>query len=647
MVIYENNFPDFLEAITIGPNPDFLKNNTTYCEVVSTFPHEVDLMYEWKNLRKSSEPMRSLRDFCKKFIMYGRNLDVQTINFFVKKVNNFPEYYSKTVKSEIADSFDVATQMSKSIIYKNADGIDDIEGSDGLYSFDDSEDGVPAEHTYISYGQPPNTDTKFLSKLASLLNSCNSPCNYFKPVSDTIGTLFDFGMGMSDSSHSFLDIGSDLLHAPLNMPTAIYNKIAPQFRSEVDKLKVAGSALVKNGIAPFFSKEDKDRVKSQLQNNRSPDMAGEILPLTGDTKTYQTVSEVHSELMSKVKNKLGDCFRMFDHNRRYNPYDNEMNGAISKRKYMGIKNSDVSSLIDIHGSLAPGQYATENTYVKSLDAQPSQENRRHVDAVVKKKYDSYNSPSGAGAAVVTAGGVGGVNTVQATGSEASSPPPPAGAGLESVPTTGRSYTFDYGEVKLTSYGERGDKTPDTGSEIGLGTRGMIVPLRTVAVNPEAIDSKMVKYGDVLIINCETRSGTKFTERRQVGDVSERGLLLKGTADGNGRPYKFLIDEFVPDNTYKSRLAHKSKDLKLTITVSDTKEPLPKWNPQEASQFAAMFVCKSDWIRVKYYARNSKDYKSYYLKMDSEYRKFCKWNDSDPVNEQWLTKWAKVPQPWTT
>jgi hypothetical protein len=646
MVIYENNFPDFLEAITIGPNPDFLKNNTTYCEVVSTFPHEVDLMYDWKNLRKSSEPMRSLRDFCKKFIMYGRNLDVQTINFFVKKVNCFPEYYSSRVKTEIAESFDIATEMSKRAIYESSGA--DGTGSDG-YDFDDSEDGVPDEHTYISYGQPPNTDKKFLSKLANLLNSCNSPCNYFKPVSDTIGTLFDFGMGMSDSSHSFLDVGAEILHAPLNMPMAIYNKIAPQFRSEVNKLKVAGSALVKNGIAPFFSKEDKERVKSQLQNNRSPDMIGETLPLTGDTKTYQTVSEIHSEMMAKVKGKLGDCFRMFDHNRRYNPYDNEMNSAVAKRKYMGIKNSDVSSLIDIHGSLAPGQYATENTYVKALDVKPSQENRRHTDAVVKKKYDSYNSPSGGGEAVVTAGGTGGVNTVQATGSEASTAAAPAvaGAGLENVPTTGKTYTFDFGEVKLTSYGERGDKTPDTGSEIGLGTRGMIVPLKTVAVNPEALDSKMVKYGDVLIINCETKSGTKFTERRQVGDRSEYGLLVKGTSDGNGRPYKFLIDEFVPDNTYKSRLAHQSKNLKLTITVSDTKEPLPKWNPQEASQFAAMFVSKTDWIRVKYYARNSKDYKGYYLKMDSEYRKFCKWSDSDPVNEQWLTKWAKVPQPWNT
>jgi hypothetical protein len=68
MLIYENNFPATLQAICIGPDPAFLENNTTNCEFVSAFPHEVDLMYDWKNLKKSSEPMRSLRDFCKKLI---------------------------------------------------------------------------------------------------------------------------------------------------------------------------------------------------------------------------------------------------------------------------------------------------------------------------------------------------------------------------------------------------------------------------------------------------------------------------------------------------------------------------------------------------------------------------------------------------
>jgi hypothetical protein len=323
-----------------------------------------------------------------------------------------------------------------------------------------------------------------------------------------------------------------------------------------------------------------------------------------------------------------------------------MNASIAKRKYLGIKNGTVSSLIDIHGSLAPGTYATENTFDKALNSNVTTPNRTYTDSVVAPKYDSYNGPSAAGAAVITAGGVGGVNTVQATGSEAS-PPAQAGSGLENVPTTGKTFNFDFGEVKLTSYGERGDKTPDTGSEIGLGTRGMIVPLRTIAVNPEAIQSKMVKYGDVLIINCVTKSGIGFTERRQVADVSAPGLLTKGQAI-KGVNYKFLIDEFVPDSSYVSKLAGKSADLKLTIQVADTSEPLPKWNPQEASRFAAMFLSKSDWIRVKYYAsRPSSEFHKYYLKMDSEYRKFCKWQDSDPVDSNWLSKWAKVPESsWT-
>lgn len=630
MLIYDNNFPAVLQAMCIGPDPTFLENNTTNCEFVSAFPHEVDLMYDWKNLKKSSEPMRSLRDFSKKLIMYGRDLDVATIKFFVHKVNVFPEYYSNIVKEEISNSFDIAKDIT----------VDDDDYDDG---------SVPPEYTYTTFGQSPDNDKKFLNKLAAMLKGCNAPCNYFKPTSDSIGTLFDFGLAMSDGSHSFVDIGKDILHAPLNLPLALYNQISPQFRSEFTKLKTASTALVKNGVAPFFSKDDAKRVEKQLASGVSPDMVGETLPMAGDTKTYQTVSQVHSELLSKVKEKLGDCFRMFDHMQKYNAYDPTMNSAYAKRKYMGIKNSNVTSLIDILGSQAPGKYSTENTYIKALNAQPSVENRKFTDTVKPPKYDSYDSPSGAGAAVVTGGSAGGVNPVTATGSNAGANVT-AGAGLENTPSTGKVYQYDFGEVKLTSYGERGDLTPDTGSEIGLGTRGMIVPLKTIAVCPEVLPktgSGIVKYGDILIIQCTSKSGETFIERRQVADVSAPGLLTKGQAI-KGVNYKFLIDEFVPDKSYKSRLAGRSAELKLSIQVADTAQPIPKWNPQEASKFAAMFVSKTDWVRVKHYAKSPKsDYHNYYVKMDSEYRKFCTWNDGDALNENWLTKWAKVPQPWTT
>jgi hypothetical protein len=190
--------------------------------------------------------------------------------------------------------------------------------------------------------------------------------------------------------------------------------------------------------------------------------------------------------------------------------------------------------------------------------------------------------------------------------------------------------------------------------MGFGSVGMIVPLRTIAVCPEAlpktknnpIGTGMVQHGDVLIIQCTDKSGSSFVERRQVGDVSAAGLLLSKPAIP-GVPYKFLIDEFVPDKSFKSRLAGRSADLQLTIQVADTKEPLPKWNPQEASKFAAMFLSKTDWVRVKYFtAKPGNSYHKYYPKLDSEYRKYCTWNDGDALNENWLNKWAKVPQPWT-
>ena len=188
--------------------------------------------------------------------------------------------------------------------------------------------------------------------------------------------------------------------------------------------------------------------------------------------------------------------------------------------------------------------------------------------------------------------------------------------------------FNYGEVKLTNYGYAMDECPDSGSEIGLGNAGnMIIPLKTIAVNPESLKSGMVKKGDVLIITCTDKSGNSWVERRQVGDSSGPGLLTKG---GN---YKFLIDEFTPNKkNHGSKIAGRSKDLKLKIQVADTKEPLAKWNIQEASQFAPMFICRTDWERVKKMgpAQSSGFVKA---KMDSEYINYVKWSPSEPLNEK--------------
>jgi hypothetical protein len=593
-MIYRNTFPEFLESIAIGPNPSFLEKNTTYCEFVSGFPQEVELMYDWKAVKRSSDPLNALRNFTKKFLVYGPDLDTQTLKFFVQKVNNFPSYFSDVVKDEVISCFNEANKIK-------------------------TPNPPPDGSIFITNHTSLDKDVLFLNKLAALIRSCKRPCNYFKPSSSSIGTLADFGRAMSDSASILIDGVQDTVHAATNLPTYVLNKVKPVVRTEFLKLKVLVQDLYTDGVKPFFSEEDRNRVKSGIKNFKTPDNDFMRLPLTGDTQTAFVASQFHSEFQMKLQQELGDCFRLHDYNFRYNEYDPTMNTSYSKRKFFGIKNGNVKSLVDSFGSLAPAQYVTENTYTNALDVPKAKEVFKYEDVKKTPDYSTYDGPSKGSESVITGG--------MATGNAIAATP---GAGLENIPNTGKVYEFNYGEVKLTAYGYAMDECPDSGSEIGLGNRSnMIIPLKTIAVAPETLKNGTVKPGDVLILTCTDKAGNTFVERRQVGDSSGPGLLSKG---GN---YKFLIDEFQPNKKqYPSKLVGRSKDLKITIQVADTKEPLAKWNPQEASQFAPMFTCRTDWERVKKMGPTASSgfVKS---KMDSEYVNYVKWSPDEPLNQKIL------------
>jgi hypothetical protein len=588
MLFYRNTFPEFLEAISIGPDPSFLEKNTTYCEFVSSFPQEVELMYAWKSVKRSSNPMASLRKFIKTFLLNAPDLDVQTINFFVRKVNVYPEYYSSTVKAEVEECFKYVADNNYSISNFNVDPI-------------------------VINNRPMQNDSNFLDKLAKLMQGCKAPCNYFKPPSTSIGTLGDFGRALSDSASILAQAGDDLLHAPTNIATNVMNKIKPQVRTEFFKLKILTQNLYRDGVKPFFSKADRERVKEGVSSGKTPDSEFYRMPLTGDTQSYFTTSTVHSQIQSKIQRQLGDCYRMYTNAMRFNAYDPIMNSAYAKRKYVGVKNGNVKSLIDILGGLAPAQYAAETTYVNTLDVPKVPNYRTTDDSPTAPKYDTYDGPSKGAEQVITGGTAATGNLVEA-----------AGAGTETPPTNGKKYEFNYGEVKLTKYGYIMDECPDTGSEKGYGNTGnMLVPLKSIAVAPETLKSGMVKKGDVLIITCTDKGGNTWIERRKVADQSGSGLL--------GSKYKFLIDEFVPTNAFKSKLAGRSDQLKLSIQIADTKEPPDKWNVQEASQYAPMFLCRNDWERVRY--NSDANYKKL---MDTEYIKYVKWDSSETIYDSFVT-----------
>lgn len=606
-MFYQNTFPKFLEAIAIGPNPSFLEKNTTFCEFASAFPQEVELMYDWKSVKNSSNPMNALRNFTKKFIAYAPDLDTQTLNFFVKKVKNFPEYYSETIINEVNLAFDEAKNISNPI---------DLPPS--------QPNNTPIKADFIENNTAIHEDNSFLNKLAKLLAGCKAPCNYFKPRSTSLGTIADFGRALSDSASILGAAADDALHAPINIATGVLNKVKPAVKTEFFRLKILTQNLYKDGVKPFFSKDDRERVKSEINQGMTPDRKASRLPLTGDTDTYFHVSQSHSKVQSKIKEKIGDCYRSHDYGMRFNPYDPLMNAAYAKRKYMGVKNGNVKSLVDILGSLAPAQYATENTFGNALDCTRNNEFMKYDDALRVPKYDSYDGPSKGSEAVITAGGGNTVNPAQAAGAV-----PQSGAGLENVPATGKELHFNYGEVKLTMYGYIFEDCPDTGSEMGLGNSdNMIVPLRTVAINPEAYQNYGIRPHDVLIITVTDKKGNTWVERRQVGDTSAR-------LDKLGSKYKMVIDEYLPTKK-GSKLANRTNELKLSIKIADTKQPKIKWNVQEASQHAPIFLSRNDWERAKKFAKKEGLQSNIAAKMRSgEYNSYTKWDENESLKPKYI------------
>lgn len=585
---YRNTFPEFLEAICIGPNPTFLEKNTTNCEFVSAFPQEVELMYDWKGVKRSSNPLNALRNFTKKLLLYGPTLDVQTINFFVKKVNVYPPYYSDTIKTEVGMAFENAK-----LINIPEDEINSDVGNSG--------------NNYITNHTAIDKDTNFLFKLANMIKSCKPSCNYFKPQSTSIGTLADFGRAMSDSASVLGAAANDLFHAPTNIATGMLNKIKPAVRTEFFKLKIMTQDLYRDGVKPFFSKADRERVKDQMAQGITPDTKFDRLPLTGDTETALIAAQSHSELQATLHQQLGDCFRQHDYNQRYNPYDPTMNTSYSKRKYMGVKNGNVKSLVDMFGSLAPAQYASENTYVNALDVPKDPDFMKSEDFIKAPTYNTYDGPSKGSEATIPAGSGDTANPVNA---------------LESTPSNGKVMEFERGKVKITRYGYPNDSTPDPESCVAVGfADNMLVPLKSIAVAPEVLKKGMVKKGDVLILTCTDKGGNTFVERRQVADMSATNLA------GNAK-YEFLIDEYQPDKVrYPSKIADRTNELQVTIQVADTKQPLDKWNVQQASQWASVFSSKHDW---DYYLAKAGGRtglpKTIHTKMQSgEYQSYVKWS----------------------
>jgi hypothetical protein len=324
MLIYSHSTPDILTA-TIRSVDDV--KNSEYCGLVGpNFPEDV-MALDGDNLVIADEPDKlnreiavaiafnsvqdceSAKQFVRLFLLNAPTMDVATILYYKDRISNGP----------FADCVGEYSQAA-------------IEAS----SF-----GVPS-NTSVFGGSP--RDTSFLNTLKNALLDClNAPCDYFN----------------GGGTYGFLGMNTPGVTGGVDSPPPIddiltFNKIPETFQQVSATLSVQ-TKLTMSKIKNVFKSKDQRIQEEELI------LAGKTPPPVVPTATSISLKSILPDNIvdgmkkllapTKIQNvlsaNLGDCFRIQDYQRKYNPYTYTKTGgsngeSIGPRPATGIPEKTVN-----------------------------------------------------------------------------------------------------------------------------------------------------------------------------------------------------------------------------------------------------------------------------------------------------------------
>lgn len=370
MLLGKTLIPELLEAYSILPTIAALKQDTNLCELVNGFELEFNLMYKFKEIETSNDPLNALRDFTKDFILAGPNLDVPTIILFVDKVNNkLPSIYSNTVKTELTNAFDAANNIKTPKIKPDKSNV------------------------------PLDKDDGFLNKLADALSQCTAPCNYFQAISDTLATLSNVGESNTSHTTALWDTLFEFFPPPISTTLNIYNKVSSLIKTEVMKTQASAESIFRSGLSPNFSEERISYEQQKLQSGETLEDTSESAPMTNAISHYNMVSQSGPSVLDKTARQLRDCFRIADYYKRFNYQDSNMNFGKSRRI---IYNTNINGYIvptNIYGNNVKPDVIPEQ--LRDLSSTSINPQGLNFDDVSNRNYnDVPTNPSSANRSTV-------------------------------------------------------------------------------------------------------------------------------------------------------------------------------------------------------------------------------------------------------
>ena len=323
MLIYSHSTPEIL--IASFRNKEQVKNSS-YCGLIDeNFPDDVmklvgdDLVIKepagtlnidialaiaFNSIRTCDDA----RQFAMIYTVNGPNIDTKTLMYYKTRIINGP--FGSCVKEFIDVNFEAArngvTGVNVSNIQRDLGG-SNIRNPSTRDSFSPS----------VGTNRLLNID--FISTLKKSFGDClNAPCNYF-----TYGGSYGF-LTNGAGANSTNTIGyNEQLGFPIN-DNETFSKMPQIFQKMSVTLSQMGANTLSNIKNVFTTKEQKakeqdmiDKGKVTKENSNTSNSSGVV---NFDLTSFFNFSKASTQVQSVVSINLGDCFRMEDYRKRYNPY---------------------------------------------------------------------------------------------------------------------------------------------------------------------------------------------------------------------------------------------------------------------------------------------------------------------------------------
>lgn len=434
-MIAKTGFPEYLESIAIGPNADFIRNNTDLCHVTNQFATEINLTYMWKQVERSKDTLTAARQFVKNFMLDAPDLETEFLLHYTTKVDRLNPEVRDTIKFETREALKKAstiinhTSLSGTPINigtttaanTTATTVTTTTAANTTTTGTTTAATTPAATTAnTSAGStassrkqfgatttsstagrnfnpraPIHQDSNFLSKLSDMMESCDSPCDYFAPVTDKIGSLTDYSRHNSIGNAMVGDIQNNT-PPPMGIGLNVINKIPSVLQATIAKAFTSAKVAIDNAMTSLTDPTGKNNFAKMAAGGTTPDKQGLNYIGATNSSMFHDIQGMHTNMRAKLKNQMQDCYRTHEFATRYNSFNPEMNMAVAQEKYFKVQLKSATG--ERQYAVRPcGQakyiYQNNQTTDSALRQRTTREALMYDDAVVAPRPASRAEPT--------------------------------------------------------------------------------------------------------------------------------------------------------------------------------------------------------------------------------------------------------------